>query len=202
MRKSKRIFVLTAMLFSLLCFPANRVLAVLDTAEVSLVVKQKFEVKNPEKAELTGDYELRAMDEDIPMPENKEDAAYSFSLKGEQAETTISLHYLHAGVYHYQLLQTTKDKEAYQYDRSCYTITVYVENGKEGQLIPQVIAEKEDGKKYGTLEFQNICQGEKTESPGPSQAAKTGDATHITIYLLLAAGSWILLAGLKNKKIS
>ena len=166
------------------------------------MVKQKFEVKNPEKAELTGNYELRAMDEDIPMPENKEDAAYSFSLKGEQAETTISLHYLHAGVYHYQLLQTTKDKEAYQYDRSCYTITVYVENGKEGQLIPQVIAEKEDGKKYGALEFQNICQGEKTESPGPSQAAKTGDTTHITIYLLLAAGSWILLAGLKNKKIS
>lgn len=36
----------------------------------------------------------------------------------------------------------------------------YVKNREDGQLIPQVIAKQEDGKKYGDLQFQNSYQGE------------------------------------------
>lgn len=206
MTKSKRIFVFAALLFSILCFPADQVQAESDTAEVPLKIQQSFEVKNNGKeADLTGNYEIRAMDADTPMPEGTKKDRYSFSLKGQKAETTISLRYVHAGVYHYQLLQTTEDKELYQYDRSCYDITVYVENGKDGRLIPQVTAKKEDGKKYGKLEFQNTYLGKKTESSQPSKPGgtdlsgqtakpvKTGDSSNITWYALTAAGALLLI---------
>ena len=37
-------------------------------------------------------------------------------------------------------------------DRSSYIIAVYIKNGENGKLVPQVIAEKNDGKKYGELQ--------------------------------------------------
>ena len=40
-------------------------------------------------------------------------------------------------------------------DRSSYIIAVYIKNGENGKLVPQVIAEKNDGKKYGELMFYN-----------------------------------------------
>lgn len=46
-------------------------------------------------------------------------------------------------------------KENYTYDRSSYIIAVYIKNGENGKLVPQVIAEKNDGKKYGELMFYN-----------------------------------------------
>ncbi|MTQ69437.1 hypothetical protein GMD08_10065 [[Ruminococcus] torques] len=41
------------------------------------------------------------------------------------------------------------------YDRSSYIIAVYIKNGENGKLVPQVIAEKNDGKKCGELMFYN-----------------------------------------------
>lgn len=46
-------------------------------------------------------------------------------------------------------------KENYTYDRSSYIIAVYIKNGENGKLVPQVIAEKNDGKKCGELMFYN-----------------------------------------------
>ena len=37
-------------------------------------------------------------------------------------------------------------------DRSSYIIADYIKNGENGELVPQVIAEKNDGKKYGELQ--------------------------------------------------
>ena len=206
MRRNKRIFVLAVLLFSFLCFPTDRVLAKSKTAEVPLTMKQSFELKNVEKEiDLTGTYELRALDVDAPMPENAEDTLYSFALEGEQAHKTISLQYLHGGVYRYQLVQTTKDKDFYQYDRSCYNITVYVKNGENGELIPQVIAEKNDRKKYEELQFINSYKGRGSESSkpsGPSEQIKTGDQTGATVYLAVAMSAFsviILLVCLKRK---
>lgn len=50
---------------------------------------------------------------------------------------------------------TSESKENYTYDRSSYIIAVYIKNGENGKLVPQVIAEKNDGKKCGELMFYN-----------------------------------------------
>lgn len=206
MRKSKQILILAALLFSFLCFPVNQVFASQNMAEVSLKVKQKFIVKNPVKEmEFTGNYEFCALDQEAPIPENAKDGIYSFSLNGEQAETKLSLKYARAGVYRYQLKQTTEDKDKYQYDKSCYEITVYVKNGENGEFITQVIAEKGDGKKSGELEFQNSYQGNPSEpskpsdlsKPGtPGKPVKTGDTTPIMLYVFIAAGALLLIGAL------
>ena len=196
MRKSKQILLLTALLLSFLCVPVNQVFASQNVAEVSLKVKQKFVVKNSEKEmDFTGNYEVCALDQEAPMPENVKDRRYSFSLDGEQAEIVLLLRYSYAGVYRYQLKQTTTEKEKYQYDKSCYEITVYVKNGENGELITQVIAEKGNGKKSGELEFQNSYQGNSPEvlnnsKPNiPSKPVKTGDTTHIILYVFVAVGA-------------
>ena len=206
MRKSKQILLLTALLFSFLCFPVNQVFASQNVAEVSLRVKQKFVVKNPVKEmDFTGNYEFCALDKEAPMPENAKDGRYSFSLNGEQAEAKLSLQYVYAGVYRYQLKQTTAAKEKYQYDKICYEITVYVKNGENGKLISQVIAEKGDGKKSGELEFQNSYEGNLPESSEPSDLSKpntqskpvkTGDTTQMIPYVFLAAGALLLMGAL------
>ena len=203
MRKSKPILMLTALLFSFLCFPVKQTFAATSMAEVPLTVKQSFVVKNPVKEmDFEGNYEFRALDQEAPMPENAKNGSYSFSLNGEQVETTFSLQYLHAGVYHYQLDQTTAEKKGYQYDKSCYDITVYVKNGENGELIPQVVAEKGDGKKCGDLEFLNSYQGKKPGASAPSDPSKpnklvkTGDTTHIMAYVGIAAGSLFLILAL------
>lgn len=51
--------------------------------------------------------------------------------------------------------QNYEAKENYTYDRSSYIIAVYIKNGENGKLVPQVIAEKNDGKKCGELMFYN-----------------------------------------------
>lgn len=204
MKKNKGIFVVAALLLSFLCFPSDQVLAASNAADVTLTIRQSFEVENSEKdLDLTGTYELCTLDENTPMPDSSQESRYSFSLNGEQAETTISLKYARAGVYSYQLAQTTKEKEQYQYDRSCYNITVYVENGKEGQLVPKVIVEKGDGEKYGELEFQNSYQGESRKPSKPDNAdqpVKTGDTENITLYVLIAAGALLLIVVLMIMK--
>lgn len=203
MKKSKRIIALAALLFSFLSFSVSQVFAASDMAEVPLTVKQSFVVKNPAKEmDFTGTYEFCTTDEEAPMPEGTKEGIYSFSLNGEQAETTIDLQYLHAGVYHYQLEQTTAEKKGYQYDKSCYDIMVYVKNGDNGELISQVVAKNEDGEKCGELEFLNSYQGNPTESSepsnpekpnDPSKPVKTGDTTPIMMYVLLVVGALLLI---------
>lgn len=203
MKKSKRIIALAALLFSFLSFSVSQVFAASDMAEVPLTVKQSFVVKNPAKEmDFTGTYEFCTTDEEAPMPEGTKEGIYSFSLNGEQAETTIDLQYLHAGVYHYQLEQTTAEKKGYQYDKSCYDIMVYVKNGDNGELISQVVAKNEDGEKCGELEFLNSYQGKKpgafapSDPSKPNKPVKTGDTTHIMVYVGIAAGSLFLILAL------
>ena len=197
MRKNRHIFVLAVLLLSFLCIPVNKVLAASYAAEVPLTVKQSFEQKNNRnEINLTGSYEFRALDIGIPMPGDAQGDIYSFTLEGTKAEKTISLHFQHVGKYRYQLVQTTTDKEEYSYDRSVYTVTVYVKNGKDGELISQVIAEKSDGKKYGELEFQNFYNKENQNPSNPSSPSKpveTGDAANTAMYIMIASNALLLI---------
>lgn len=210
MRRSRQITILCILLLGLLCFPVKQAFAASNVVEVPLTVKQHFVVENaaPEM-DFTGNYELCALDTEVPMPETAQDGKDSFSIIGEEAKTTLLLHYTHAGVYQYQLKQTTIKKEHYQYDKSHYRITVYVKNGEDGQLIPQVIVKKNGGKKCGELQFQNTYIGEQMR-PSPSEKpensvisnkpVKTGDNTHLMLYLLSATMSLLLMLFLIRRK--
>ena len=92
-------------MYIFLCFSVDKVLASPSIIEVSLTVKQTFDVKNSKKdIDLTGTYELLRLDADSPMPENIQDDTYSFSLQGERAEVVIPLQFSQSGIYRYQLL--------------------------------------------------------------------------------------------------
>ena len=49
-------------------------------------------------------------------------------------------------------------------DRSSYIIADYIKNGEKGELVPQVIAEKNDGKKYGELQQTDRQTDRQTDS--------------------------------------
>lgn len=111
MKKNRQILVLAALLFSFLCFPADKVLAASNVVEVPLTVKQNFEENSNEKGiDLTGTYEFRALDIGIPMPGDSDNDRHVFVLDGNNAEKMISLQFQHGGVYRYHLVQTSKDK--------------------------------------------------------------------------------------------
>ncbi len=200
MRKQKRIFVMAALLFSFLCFPAGKMLAASNATEVLLSVEQSFEQKSFEKeADLIGNYELRALDAGFPMPEDSQNGIYSFSLKGAQANKIISLQFDRDGVYRYQLTQTTKEKENYLYDRSSYMISAYIKNSEAGEMSAQVIVEKNDGKKYGELKFYNsynekIPNSSKSSKPTDlTDKIQTGDSADIIMYAVIAAVGLMLI---------
>ena len=46
----------------------------------------------------------------------------------------ISLQFQHGGVYRYHLVQTSKDKENYTYDRSSYIIAVYIKKRRKWEI--------------------------------------------------------------------
>ena len=196
MKKNRQILVLAALLFSFLCFPADKVLAASDVVEVPLTVKQSFEQNSDEKEiDLTGTYEFRALDVGIPMPEDTNSDIYNFILEGNNDEKMLSLQFQHAGVYRYHLVQTSKSKEHYSYDKSSYIIAVYIKNGENGKLLPQVIAEKNDGKKYAELIFYNSYNKiHKPSTPSePSDQVQTGDSTDIKMYVMIASLALMLI---------
>ena len=197
MKKNRQILVLAAILFSFLCFPADKVLAASDVVEVPLTVKQNFEQNSSEKGiDLTGTYEFRALDTGIPMPKDSNNDRYVFILDGNNVEKMISLQFQHGGVYRYHLVQTSKERENYSYDRSSYIIAVYIKNGENGKLVPQVIAEKNDGKKYAELMFYNSYD-KKVDNPSkpskPGEQIQTGDRTDIKLYVIIASASLMLI---------
>lgn len=171
--------------------------------EIALTVKQNFENKsNRQDGDFTGTYELHASEDHAPMPGSRDGKSYLFSLKGEEAEIKLHFSYKQTGTYHYQLIQTTKEKKGYGYDRSCYQITVSIQKGQGNQGIPQIVVEKEDGKKYGELSFLNTYEGsgeEDPKEPGPGEGTgerepvKTGDQSKLWYYGVLGIGAWVMM---------
>ena len=201
MRKNKQILVF-ALLFSFLCFPVKQAFAAAGMTEVPLTVKQSFVVENPVKEmDFTGNYEFRALDQEAPMPENTKNGIYSFSLNGEQVETTFSLQYLHAGVYHYQLDRQLQRKKVSNIIKAVI-ITAYVKNGENGI---DSSGSGEKGEMEKSVEIWNFLipireRSQELSGPvypsKPNKLVKTGDTTHIMAYVGIAAGSLFLILAL------
>ena len=149
--KKVSILFLTMLLFLSTQIP---VFAADTDTTVKIPVEQIFEVNNSADADKTGSYVLIADQIQNPMPEGSNRRTFTWNMSGNSS-TELIMNVGQAGEYHYKLYQATENKENYTYDRSSYIIAVYIKNGENGKLVPQVIAEKNDGKKCGELMFYN-----------------------------------------------
>lgn len=222
--------ILTIMLLTLIIISGSTVYASENNVTVSLPVEQTFEVQYdvPDNLDQTGTYELTSLSQDAPMPAASKNGTYTFTMNNSNNSTVIPFTYTHGGVYQYKLLQTTKDVENYVYDRTTYTITVYIKNGEAGQLVPEIIVENGSGKKCKEINFTNIYNGkENSETQSStsteesltsikessisteensssieenSNAIETGDKTNIGILLIIGASSILVIVLLFKKK--
>lgn len=174
-------------------------------ADLNLPVVQKFTVKNAlhDAVNKKGSYELTALDAENPMPEGSTEGRHSFEINGNgQAE--LSMTYFHGGVYKYRICQTTPEADRYSYDRRIYTVTVYVENGQNGELTTQVIAENEKKEKCENISFENSytgkdipgtqtqgspkpgSQNQGSQNPaGGGDQTRTGDNTPLAVWIAM-----------------
>lgn len=185
--------ILAVLLLNLMLFSVSTVYASEKNVEFSLPVTQTF--KLPESLSVKPDmrctYQLEAAS-DAPMPEGSTNRIYNFSMDGKDMQTGISFRYAHDGVYNYQLSQTTEDAEHYVYDRTIYTITVYIKNTESGKLTSEVIVQNGTGKKCGEILFQNAYEEENSSVPPSTEHPKTGDDTDITTWIVLSISSLLL----------
>lgn len=187
----------------LVLFINDKVYASNNYVKVPLVVEQFFDLPEgtEKEVDLTSEYVLRGLSENATFPENNNQDRFSFKLNGKRKNITIPLEYMRAGIYYYELEQTTKDKENYIFDRQTYKITVYVKNGETDQLRAQVIVENQDGKKSGKIEFHNRYLLKSTSSSQQNLEVKTGDEQKVYIWYLVASVSvCIILVMIVMKK--
>lgn len=180
MKKSKRIGI-WVLLLGIVLLSLSVGYAAEGALQISLPVEQHFVVESQTAGAVreTGTYVLTAAEPETPLPEGSEAGTYVFSLTGTE-EKAISLDYERTGKYIYTLQQITEDAPGYTYDRSCYTIRVYILNGEDGQLQSQVVVEKEQ-EKCGEIAFSNGCHAapdnvpEEPEEPTTEEPVPTGD---------------------------
>ncbi|WP_461811140.1 Spy0128 family protein [Faecalimonas sp.] len=186
-------------------FINNKVYASNNYIEVPLVVEQFFDIAEgaEKEVDLTGKYELKTLSENPTFQENGNKDIFVFRLNGEKKNSSIPLKYAHAGVYCYELVQTTKDKANYIFDRKSYKITVYVKNVETNQLRAQVIVENEDGKKCEKIEFHNRYLIKNILGSQQNLTVKTGDKANVNIWYLVGNIAMIAIIGvsiMKKKK--
>lgn len=167
--------------------------------QISLPVKQEFTVENKgtESVNQTGIYELTAISENAPLPDGSKNGKYIFSIQDTEKKIVIPIKYVTAGVYNYKLQQITEDAEKYTYDRTRYTITVYIQNEKTGRLSSQIIVEDDNDKKCGEVVFSNSYKG--TSVKKPSKQVFTGNTINIAFWIFLEITSLIIILLLSYK---
>ncbi len=150
--------ILAILLLNLIIVSAGTVCASTNEVTVALPIQQIFEVESNEtnNLKLIGTYELTRLTNEAPMPDgSNEHGVYTFTMDGKNVTNELSITFDHGGIYQYSLFQMTKETENYMFDKSNYTITVYVKNESKNQLISEVIVENGNGKKCGQIRFKN-----------------------------------------------
>ena len=113
------------------------------------------------------------------MPEDSVNGNYSFKIE-DNGIYTIQLYFQKAGIYNY----TIKEEKDYAFDNTTYAVTVYVKNTDSGTLVPEVVVKNGNEKKCSEIEFYNSYNYKQTSNV--SKAAKTGDATLLAKWVVLA----------------
>lgn len=158
-----------------------------NAIEVVIPVSQKFYIQGGSTGEHThiGNYELCSKETESPMPEGSENSRFVFSIYGNNTSNEIKLLYNRAGAYHYTLKQITEDSKKYRYDRTIYTITVYIQNTPDGKLSSQVVVENDEDGKCAEICFENNYINDSNPTPSP----ETGDKTNLVFWKLVCLSS-------------
>ena len=128
-------------------------------------------------------FQMKAVTEGAPMPEGSADGVKTVQITGSGSYEFGVMTYTEAGEWVYEISELNGGVENYTYDTTKYTLTVKVEEVKDGSQVKLVKTETVTGGN-GTIVFTNVYK-----APVP----KTGDATPQTGMLTLGAA---LVAGI------
>lgn len=144
-------------------------------ASVSIPITQTLTVHGQTQNHYQSTYQLKALNNDCPMPESSQNRVYQFSMN-DSDQTQLSMTYTHAGIYSYSLVQNANDQ--LQYDKSLYQIDVYVKNTDHNGLIASTIVYLENGNKTNQIHFQNVLNNETTNNkPIINTSSQTSTST-------------------------
>lgn len=163
-----------------------------ETVSVSIPVSQMTTgTKNPSTAVR---FRIEEKEEGVPMPEEPEIAADS------SGGGAFEILYTEPGIYRYCVSQIAGSEKNWTYDKSVYSVEVYVLwNDTMTALTPHVICYDDAGNKTD-LTFQNDYQGPKSQTIRP--LVKTGDRSDIGVWMLAAVLSCVAILRLYAKRRS
>ena len=192
-KEYKIVSVILIICFMFLMF-SKQIYAAEHIASVSIPISQSLTVHGQTENHYSSTYQLKALNDDCPMPQNSQNGVYQFSMT-DYEQTQISMTYTHAGVYSYSLVQNPNDE--LQYDKSLYQIDVYVKNTDNNGLIASTIVYLENGNKTEQIHFQNVLNIENT-STNDKPIINTSSQTQTSIKSPqtndnIELGGWIFL---------
>lgn len=175
-----------------------------DGAAVELSVHQTvYGEEMSEESEGLFAYDLTALEEGSPMPDDSQNKVYSFSMNGTENRKIGPIIFSHGGIYRYEVKQNISGKkENYRYDETVYMVEVYVKNEEHG-LTAEVIVMNEAGSKCESIQFENTYTVPGTEmtpapfptvTPGAVPVVKTGDTNSLGMYVIML-GLAVLMMG-------
>lgn len=132
-----------------------------ESVKTKISVNQKVDVPEGKSTEFF--YELKALNEEDPLPEGSNAGIYRFSVTGAVTQD-VELTFTHAGNYEYEL-RTAEDSSrgGYVGDPRVYHVTVQVKNGADGLEAVSYISEKDAGKTEEGMVFLNSYRAEPTK---------------------------------------
>lgn len=137
-----------------------------ENPSVSIPVSVSLSGTQPEKAE---DFtiKLSADDASYPMPEGAEDGSYTMTITGAQTKNLPAISFDRVGVYTYTIAQVAGSSEKCTYDKTVYTLNVYITNAEDesGLEATAVLYPGDEGEKQTAAAFENVYE---TVVPSPS----------------------------------
>ncbi len=154
-------FLRQVMAFALIFAAISHAHAVSNGVQTNLPIQQHFitEADGMVQTEPSATYELAAMQPSNPMPKGSQDGIYQFTLTGIDTTLSLPLWFDHAGTYGYTLRPISVFPADSSPDQHCYQIYVSVQNGPDGALSIQMIAQHSQEAKSNTILFAHHLHG-------------------------------------------
>lgn len=172
-----------------------------DGVSVYLPISQTFDGNQTERVV----YQLTALEANAPMPEGSADGSYTFAMTGTANQEIGPMEYVHGGIYRYRVeLKTAEEKENYIYDKTVYTVEVYVKNTDDG-LRAEIIVLDEAGMKYSCIRFEHAYIAPAAPAPTPADTprpVKTGDDTAILWYAAALILAFLTLVFIRRVRLN
>ncbi len=144
---------------------------------------------------------LAADDPSYPMPEGAKNGVYTMTITGAATKNLPTITYDQVGIYTYKISQVAGSNKKCTYDKSVYTLTVYITNaeggdGLEVNAVVRLLKDGEEGKdKLGEATFKNVYPTVKPVTP------KTGDESTPLLYAgMVAVGLGVIVALFVTRK--